>query len=324
VPADPATFVAKVPVRPAVKPPAEAPRSGPRARPRQVVDLGGGAAIEFTYVPAGSFPMGGSLPDESPAHTVRIGRGYWLASTEVTNAQFARFDPAHDSGREHLRGYAFGMEGYPLNQPAQPVVRVSWHRANEFCAWLAQRTGLKVTLPTEAQWEYACRAGTATPFHYGQLGANFPLYANFADLKTREFAADSYLRTVPTPLSLPGFADDYLPKDERFHDGALVASPVGGRLPNAWGFFDLHGNVSEWTRSVYQSYPYRDDDGRNDLQAPGRRVVRGGSWRDRPFRGAAGFRQALPAHAARVEVGFRVMVDEDRIEFPGAATLAVR
>jgi formylglycine-generating enzyme required for sulfatase activity len=299
---------------PAAPRPAQPPRSGPRARPLQRLDLGGGQTLTFAYIPPGSFPLGGEQPDEQPVHTVRIARGFWMATAEVTNAQYARFDPEHDSGREHLRGYAFGMEGYPLHEPAQPVARVAWHQAREFCAWLARRTGLRVELPTEAQWEYACRAGTTTPFSFGAAAADFSLHANLSDLTTREFAANNYLRTSQVPLPNPPPANDYTLKDDRFHDGLLVAGPAGRLKPNPWGLHDLHGNVAEWTRSLYQTYPYKEDDGRNRPDAAGRRVVRGGSWRDRPLRATAGFSLAYLPHQRALDVGFRVIVDEDLAE----------
>jgi formylglycine-generating enzyme required for sulfatase activity len=320
---DPGRFVAAVPPRPAARRPAEAPRSGERDRPLQRITLGGGVELTFAYVPAGSFPMGGEQEEEQPVHTVRIPRGFWMAVTETTNAQYARFDPEHDTGREHLRGYAFGVEGYPLNQPGQPVARVSWHRAREFCAWLAARTGLRVELPTEAQWEYACRAGTVTPFSFGAAAADFSLDANLSDLTTREFAANNYLRTAQVPLPNPPPANDYTLKDERFRDNLLVSGAVGRLRPNRWGLHDLHGNVAEWTRSLHRPYPYVEDDGRNGADDGGRRVVRGGSWRDRPFRAAAGFRHAYQPHQRAVDVGFRVIVDEDRPEFPALPSTAV-
>lgn len=312
---DASQFRKTVPPLPAAPRPTEAPRSGARVRPLQRVELGDGITIAFSYIPAGSFPMGGESPDEQPVHTVKIAHGFWMATTEVSNAQYACFDSVHDTGREHLRGYAFGTEGYPLHAPDQPVARVSWHRARAFCAWLAQRTGLRIDLPTEAQWEYACRAGTVTPFSFGAASADFSLFANLADLTTREFAANNYLRTAQVPLPNPPPANDYTPKDERYCDGLLVSGPVGRLKPNPWGLYDLHGNVAEWTRSLYQNYPYNDADGRNRPDAAGRRVVRGGSWRDRPFRAASGFRLAYQPHQRAVDVGFRVIVEEDVTEF---------
>jgi formylglycine-generating enzyme required for sulfatase activity len=319
----PERFRRQVAVAPAAARPAEPPRSGERNRPLQRIELGDGVGLTFTYVPPGSFPMGGDQPDEQPVHTVKMPRGYWMSTTEISNAQYARFDPEHDTGREHLRGYAFGVEGYALHDGAQPVARVSWHRARDFCAWLARRTGLAVDLPTEAQWEYACRAGTVTTYGFGAATADFSLHANLSDLTTREFAANNYLRTAHVPLPNPPFANDYTLKDDRYRDGVLVSGPVGRFNANRWGLFDMHGNVAEWTRSLYRDYPYRDDDGRNQVEAEGRRVVRGGSWRDRPFRAAAGFRLAYLPFQRVVDVGFRVIVDADLAEFPARSSAAV-
>lgn len=316
---DAARFLAKVDPLPTPAKPSGKPTAGSAARPRQSIDLGGGATIVFAFVPAGSFHMGGDFPDEQPAHPVRIERGFWMATTEITNAQYARFDPQHDSGREHLRNYGFGTEGYPLNEARQPVVRVSWHQAREFCAWLSKLTGLRVDLPTEAQWEYACRAGTATPFNYGTPSSDFSLHSNLSDLTTREFAADNYLRTRQTPLPNAPPANDYTLKDERWNDGILVSGPVGARNPNRWGLHDMHGNAAEWTRSLYRNYPYTSDDGRDDPNASGLRAVRGGSWRDRPFRAHSGFRLFYRPQQRAVDVGFRVIVDEDLREFVSRA-----
>ena len=96
-------------------------------------------------------------------------------------------------------------------------------------------------------------------------------------------------------------------EDERFDDGAKIMREVGEYQPNAWGLHDLHGNVWEWTRSAYRAYPYAEDDGRND---PGgsseKRVVRGGSWRDRPKRCTSSFRISYPPYQCVYNVGFRV------------------
>jgi formylglycine-generating enzyme required for sulfatase activity len=94
---------------------------------------------------------------------------------EITNKIYALFDPDHDSRDEHRHGYQFGRKGYPLNHPDQPVVRISWQEAMEFCRWLSQKTGRKFTLPTEAQWEWAARAGTDTPYSFGNFGDDFSL-----------------------------------------------------------------------------------------------------------------------------------------------------
>jgi hypothetical protein len=187
--------------------------------------------------------------------------------------------------------------GWPLDKPDQPVVRVSWNDADRFCRWLSQRTGMSFSLPTEAQWEYACRAGTDTPFSYGGLDTDFSPFANLADASIRQLAYRSWSpRTAHV-----------VPRDDRFDDQALVSAPVGSYRPNAWGLCDVHGNVAEWTRTSYRPYPYREDDGRNALDPKEPKVVRGGSWRDRPARCRSGFRLSYPPYQRVFNVGFRVV-----------------
>jgi len=233
------------------------------------VELAPGVTLELMRVPAGDFLMGSrdGAADEQPVSPVRIERAFWMARCEINNAQFACFNPAHDSRVEDKNTYQFGIHGYPANEAAQPVVRVSWQEAMAFCRWLGERTGQRFTLPTEAQWEWACRAGSATPFSFGARDSDFSGHANFADAKLREFASDPY--TVDKPLADATPYDDWIPKDARFNDGALIAVASGRYGPNAWGLYDLHGNVAEWTRSSYAAYPWADD-GRNDEQRAGR------------------------------------------------------
>ncbi len=273
------------------------------------LDLGEGVEMTFAHVPAGEFFMGTEegAPDERPSHRVAVSEPFWMAVTETSNEQYGRFDPRHDSRREDVQGYQFGMEGYPMGEPGQPVVRVSWRQAMAFCAWLSARTGLDVALPTEAQWEYACRGGAGTPFSFGDLGTDFSKHANLADVTTRELATDTYLHDTWVPLSEPTEADDWLPKDTRFNDGALVSAVVGRYQANPWGFHDLHGNVAEWTRSEYRPYPYLENDGRNRSDGDARSVARGGSWRDRPCRATATYRYAYRPYQRVFNVGFRVV-----------------
>ena len=176
-------------------------------------------------------------------------------SCEITNAQYSLFDPAHDSRFEDRTSWIFSEEylGWPLDGPRQPVVRVSWQRAMQFCDWLSQKTGLRFTLPTEAQWEYACRAGSATPMWYGGLDADFSQVANLADYTIRNLAYEGWRPKSP----------DLAPREARFNDGKLVTADVGSYRPNPWGLYDMHGNAAEWTRTNYRPYPYREDDGRN-------------------------------------------------------------
>ena len=289
-----------------------------QTRPAETIDLGDGAGLAFAYIPPGEFVMGAAngASDERPLQAVRIDRGFWLATTEVTNALFARFDPSHDSRREHKQGYQFGVKGYPLNEPSQPVVRVSWDQARAFCTWLKAETGLSAALPTEGQWEYACRAGTSTPLWFGSSVADFAARANVADAKTSEFASNPY--SLNTPIKEPPEFDDWLPKASAFNDGGLVSTDVGSYEANCWGLFDVHGNVAEWTRSLYRPYPYSDRDGRNSLTKSGKRVVRGGSWRDRPKRCTSSYRLAYRPYQQVFNVGFRVCIDADLETLGGA------
>jgi formylglycine-generating enzyme required for sulfatase activity len=215
-----------------------------------------------------------------------------MGKFEVTNAQFAAFDPAHDSRLEEGDYLQFGVEerGYPVNAPDQPVARVSWEAANAFCRWLSDKTGMAFALPTETQWEWACRAGTATPLWFGDTQADFSPYANLAD------ASLSFVDTY-APWTLPsGAIIPWRPAVDSVNDGHRVSAPVGTYQPNPWGLCDMHGNAAEWTADDYDA---------------GRKAVRGGSWYDVPNRAGSASRQAYPPYRAVYDVGFRV-VCEDR------------
>lgn len=278
---------------------------------RRSLDLGGGVTLELVRVPAGAFVMGAreGSADERPATAVSISRPFWIGRCEVTNAQFARFDPGHDSHVEPMHGYQFGIHGYPVSEPQQPVVRVSWEQARRFCEWLSQRTGRRLDLPTEAQWEYACRAGTATPFSFGGLDADYSTSANLGDRRLKEFALETYIQVHL--IDQPGKYDDWIPRDDRHDDGGFVSRPVGSYQPNAWGLHDMHGNVREWTRSLLRPLPYDDADSRNDPAAAGLRVVRGGSWYDRPFRATSSYRLGYRPYQGVYDVGFRIVCEDE-------------
>jgi formylglycine-generating enzyme required for sulfatase activity len=263
--------------------------------------------LELVLIPAGQFVMGDAegLADERPLARVRIDQPFWMGRFEVTNEQYARFDPSHDSRHEHGTASFNSLKaiGPLLNRPRQPVVRVSWKEATAFCDWLSQRSGLTATLPSEAQWEYACRAGTAAPFFYGDLDTDFSLWANMADATIASWATYNERRR----------SADQVPRDARFDDHALVTAEVGSFRPNAWGLCDVHGNVWEWTRSAYESYPYHDDDARSSPAGHGSRVVRGGSWYDRPKRCRSAFRLSYPAWQKVYNVGFRVVCEASEL-----------
>ncbi len=222
---------------------------------------------------------------------------FWMSACEITNAQYALFDPDHNSGVESKYGYQFGVHGYPVNEPDQPVVRVSYDDALAFCDWLSQKTGMTFTLPTEAQWEYACRAGAATEFYFGEGDSDFSAYANLSDETMEQFASNPYL--VFAPFEKPSRYDAWIPRDDRYDDGVLLTAKVGSFLPNAWGLYDMHGNVWEWTRNT-------------GVQAPDALcMVRGGSWYDRPHRAGASYRLAYQPWQRVYNVGFRVLCIEN-------------
>jgi len=277
---------------------------------QRAITIAPGVTIPMVKIPAGRFIMGSVTgeADETPPCLVQIPHDFWMSACEITNRQFAVFDPTHDSHVESLHGYQFGFHGLPLNQPEQPVVRVTWHQAVAFCDWLSKRHGVRFRLPSEAEWEYACRAGSEKPFWYGTLDDDFSSYANLADGKLSEFVIDTYIqvRIIPNPNPF----DDWIPKDRRWNDGGLVSRSVGSYQPNPWGLYDMHGNVWEWTLSLYRGYPYSEDDGRNERDASEWRVVRGGSWYDRPKRATASFRLAYPPYARVFNVGFRIVAEE--------------
>ncbi len=267
-------------------------------------ELGNGVKLELVKIPAGRFVMGdvAGYEDEFPQAAITIDSSFWMGRFEVTNQQYALFDPAHDSRFEHRSSWIFSEEylGWLMNGPNQPVVRVSWQRANEYCQWLSQKTGLKFSLPTEAQWEWACRAGGDAPLSYGNLDADFSKFANLADKNIRKWAYEGWRPRSP----------DMYPRDDRFDDGHFVTADVGRYQPNAFGLHDMHGNAAEWTRSLHKPYPYADADGRNDPAAAGHRSVRGGSWFDRPMRARSSFRQSYEPWQRIFNVGFRVVCEE--------------
>lgn len=271
----------------------------------RTLDLGDGITLDLVYVPTGEFVMGDSHgeADEKPPARVKIESPFWMGRFEVTNEQYRRFDLEHDSKYEHKGSWMFNEWdlGWPMNQVRQPVVRVSWSEAMAFCHWLSKQTGERVMLPTEAQWEWACRAGSAMAFSYGDLKSDFSEFANMGDATLRDLAYDARDNYIP----------DIVPRDDRFDDGALVSTQVGSYRANAWGLHDMHGNVWEWTRSDYAPYPYSVGDGRDDGSQVGAKVVRGGSWHDRPQRCRSAFRLNYPTWQKVYNVGFRVIVEID-------------
>ena len=261
------------------------------------IELSDKITLEMVLVPSGEFVMGAwdGYPDEYPQCRVKIEKPFYMGKIEVTNEQYALFDPYHDSGYISVFNKDQNTRGIPANTPRQPVIRVSWKEALEFCYWLSKKTGRKFTLPTEAQWEWACRAGTPTALNYGAVNADFSRRANLADRSVLVLCRRDSPKWIP---HIPGVSD-----------GASVTTNGGRYQPNAWGLYDMHGNVFEWTLTTYKPYPYDPNDGREDGKPEGKKVVRGGSFYDRPKRARSAFRLAYYPWQPVFNVGIRVVCE---------------
>ena len=194
--------------------------------PQQTIALAEGVDMTFAWIPPGTFLMGS--PPEEPErgenekqHSVTLSQGFYLGIHAVTQAQWKTVmgnNPSHSKGKD------------------RPVEQVSWDDCQEFCAKLSQKDGKRYGLPTEAEWEYACRAGTTTPFYFGETidpdqvnyDGNFP----YGKGTKREY-------------------------------GRRTTS-VGSFSPNAWGLFDMHGNVWEWCQDEYR--PYEEPQNKDTLK----------------------------------------------------------
>jgi formylglycine-generating enzyme required for sulfatase activity len=292
------------PFDPSAKPASSAP----------AIQLAGGVEIALVSVPGGSFVMGRNGPkgprDERPAAKVDV-KPFLIGAREITNREFRQFDPKHDSRCESRHGYQFGVTGYDVNGDDLPVVRVSWTKAVAFCEWLSKKTGRKVRLPTEAEWEWAARAGSDKPFWWGDVTDDFAAYANLADISLSDYSGNPYVqdRVKARYGNTENLFDNWVPQAHNVNDGAFLEEKSGKWRPNPWGLHDMHGNVWEWTQSKYAPYPYVADDGRNAPGGDDRRVVRGGSWYSRPKLATASFRRAYRPYAPVYDVGFRIVVE---------------
>ena len=275
---------------------------------RKEIELAPGVKMTFVRIPAGQFVMGTyrGEPDARPTSKVKIGKAFWMAEIEVTNQQFNTFFPDHFSRYMDQQWKDHVNQGYPAFKPEQPVIRVSYEEAMAFCQKLSEKTGLKVTLPTEAQWEWACRAGSDQDFWSGDMNADFGKKENLADETTNLLAVSGI---DPQPMAKTSFWYKYytfLPKVESVNDGNLIQ--VGGKVyeANPFGLYNMHGNVAEWTRSDYVSYPYVE----NPKESAEYKVVRGGSWVERPKYAAAYSRKGYYPWQRVFNVGFRVIIED--------------
>jgi sulfatase modifying factor 1 len=246
--------------------------------------------MKLVRIPAGEFEMGsptsepGHAANESPVHRVRITRAFEMGAYEVTNAQFRAFAEVTayetEAQLDVEGGLGLGIDferaalvrdlhsdwrnpGFPgfLPGPDHPVLLVSWSDAEAFCKWLSTKEGRTYRLPTEAEWEYAARAGTKTPWWTGALPAALATGGN---------TADAALRTKVTRAKWAA----------AWQDGHAFLAPVGSFAPNAFGLYDMHGNVWEWCLDWYGADTYAKspvDDPRGPATGSFR-AIRGGSW----------------------------------------------
>ena len=274
---------------------------------RRKIEIAEGVEIEFVRIPAGEFVMGNNERGRgaAPATVVKIDHPFWMSATEITNGQYNVFDPAHDSRYTAQFWKDHVGPGYAANRPAQPVTRISWNQAMEFCRAMSERTGVQLTLPTEAQWEWACRAGSDADFWWGALGEDFSRNDNLADQSLRKMAVSG---VDPQPVHESSWVYEFytfMPREDSINDGTMTIADVAKYAPNAWGLYDMHGNVAEFTRSAYVPYPYRGE--KQDGNAVS---VRGGAWNVPPKLSAAYCRESYLKWQPANNVGFRVVIEE--------------
>jgi len=296
--------------------------------------------MDFVRIPAGQFRMGNAsslarlqslypgtelerlrdLADESPAHDVRITRPFYMARHELTVGQFEAYlqrsghvpesiadgtgaygyNPAYDPSTT-VRGdafegrslrYSWRDPGFPQG-PDHPVVNVTWNDAQALVRWLSQQEGRRYRLPTEAEWEYACRAGTGGQYQADDQPASARGRANVFD-------ADA-------AVHWPRWADRGFP----FHDGFAFTSPVGSFAPNAFGLYDMVGNVWEWTQDWHDDAYYARSP-QDDPQGPAEgdvKVRRGGSWHTWPLYARCGYRNWNTTTTRYTLVGIRLVLE---------------
>jgi formylglycine-generating enzyme required for sulfatase activity/uncharacterized caspase-like protein len=234
-------------------------------------DLGNGILLEMVEIPGGSFKMG-STPDETgrqesegPERIVNV-PAFFMGKFEVTQEQYQQIIGKNPSGFQGKK---------------RPVERVSWNDAIEFCKKLSQKTGRTYRLPSEAEWEYACRAGTTMPFYFGE--------------------------TITTDLV--NYNGDYHYGDAPKGKNRNQTTDVGSFPPNAFGLYDMHGNVYEWCQDdLHKNYINAPKDGIAWInQSSDTKVLRGGSWYASPENCRSAYRYNRKVSHSSYAVGFRVV-----------------
>jgi formylglycine-generating enzyme required for sulfatase activity len=233
------------------------------------IQLTNSIGMELSLIPPGEFSMGSPRDeewhrDDEVLHRVTISRPYYMASTEVTQRQWQALMGKNPS-------FCVG--------DALPVETVTWQQAAEFCRKLSDQEGLRYRLPTEAEWEYACRAGTETPFHTGETISTDQ--ANYDGNYTYGKGAKG-----------------------EFREETVAADHLAA---NAWGLHNMHGNVWEWCADWYAAYPNRDV---TDPQGPAegdRKIFRGGCWMNFPAVCRSANRAKVNPVSWNFHLGFRVV-----------------
>ena len=261
---------------------------------------------DMIVIPSGTFQMGSPASEagrsdyEGPIHAVTIAKPFALGKYAVTRGQFRRFAEEtaripgscdHWNGKEWKPSPKWTWNTLWFEQDdAHPVVCVNWEDARAYADWLSRKTGKKYRLPSEAEWEYAARAGTATSRYWGDDPSQACAYANAADLDAKQ--------------NQPSWTDVH-----QCHDGWMGTAPVGRYRPNAFGLYDMLGNAWQWTEDCWNdNYNGAPTDGR--ARTTGNcslRVLRGGSWSFEPRLVRSARRGWGSAEARGFMAGFRLV-----------------
>jgi len=244
--------------------------------------------MDMVWVPGGCFNMGSPEDepnredDEGPVHEVCVD-GFWMSRYEVTNRQFKEFKGYHNSGSRY---------GIDLDGDEQPVVSIKWEDAVEFADWLSEETGQLYRLPTEAEWEYAARAGGAAAYPWGEDSSRACEFANVKDKSTNEVDSEWGMHQCD--------------------DGMPVTSPVGFFKPNAFGLYDMIGNAWEFCADGYDNEAYVSSPRENPVHEDGDyRVIRGGAWDSPDGEARVAARDIIRPRAMKNNVGIRLVREAD-------------
>lgn len=267
-----------------------------------------GITLDMVWIPAGTFVMGDNNdPTASPAFKTQIKKGFWMSTTEITNEQYGALFPEHDSRYIGQTWKDHTTPGYAANLPKQPVIRISWEEANDFCQKLGEVNNCTICLPTETQWEWAARAGSADNFWFGNCESDFGAFENLADSTTVDLAVVGVDPKPMRPNDPMRKFWDFLPKVLQVNDHHLISADIASLQPNPWGLYDMNGNVAEWTRSDYLPYPLSAKGTKLKIE---QKVVKGGSWRERPRYSTCAIRKPFYYWQKPFNVGFRVIMEE--------------